>query len=74
MEFVTRLCILTNALMIAYTTDLLDRFVYQNLISEDGSLTGYIDFILGKFDTADWGDPSLAYDETFGNVTHCRFR
>ncbi len=72
LEFITRLAILTNALLIAYTTDVIDRIVYQIVYSSDGSMTLYLDWTLSTFNTSDWNDAKLIGDELLGNVTECR--
>ena len=73
--FVTRLSILTNALLIAFTTDLVDRIVYVVMYSPDGSLDGFMDFVMAKFDAKDWPNKRLIQgNEEFGNVTSCRYR
>uniref|UniRef100_A0A914XQP7 Anoctamin n=1 Tax=Plectus sambesii TaxID=2011161 RepID=A0A914XQP7_9BILA len=73
LKFVTYLSVLTNALFIAFTTDLIDRFTYMSFYSKDGSLSGYIEWSLAVFETSDWGDPSLMLDGNSKKVTECRY-
>ncbi len=73
--FITRISILINALLIAFTTDLIDRIVYVSIYSEDGTLDGFIDFTMSIFDTKDWPNKNLiSGGSEFGNVTICRYR
>ncbi len=74
LEIVTKIAILTNACLIAFMTDIIDRIVYKYFYSPDGSLYRYMDFALSVFNTSDWDDPTLIYDDDFGNVTECRYQ
>lgn len=81
LEVITRLGILTNACLVAFTTDIIDRYYYmyyENVPKpDDGSdasdvanynLKGYMEFTMSKFDTSDW--PDSMRNLTFTNVSN----
>jgi len=49
METVGRISILTNALIIALTSEFIPKMVYSRFYSEDNSLDGYVDWTLSSF-------------------------
>ncbi|XP_041352260.1 anoctamin-1-like isoform X5 [Gigantopelta aegis] len=70
----SRIAIISNAFIIALTSDTIPRLVYQLRYSEDGSLKGYINFTLATFNTADFQADHGPADNLKGNVTQCRYR
>ena len=48
-----RISIITNAFIIALTSEFIPKLVYRGFYSEDGSLHGYVDFSLAYFDMKD---------------------
>ena len=53
METLGRLSIITNAFIIALTSEFIPKSVYRAFYSEDGSLNGYANFSLSYFDLND---------------------
>ena len=53
MEKLGKISVVTNGFIIALTSEFIPRTFYRMMISEDGSLTGYVDFTLSKFDPND---------------------
>ena len=53
METLGKLSIITNALIIALTSEFIPRTVYMLYYSEDQSLNGYVDFSLAHFNMSD---------------------
>ncbi|XP_048487974.1 anoctamin-4 isoform X5 [Plutella xylostella] len=68
---ITYAAVVSNAFVIAYTSDFIPRMVYKYVYSPDNTLTGYIDHSLSLFNTSDyrseWGadteedPPTCAY-------------
>ncbi|KAH8406732.1 hypothetical protein KR222_008167 [Zaprionus bogoriensis] len=72
LDCISKLSVITNGFIIAFTSDMIPRLVYRHLNSTDGTLHGYLDFTLSEFKIAD--SPklrSLAGD--FSNITTCRY-
>ncbi|KAG8194632.1 hypothetical protein JTE90_003108 [Oedothorax gibbosus] len=68
--------VISNAFMIAYTSDFIPRLVYVFVTSEDRTLNGYINNSLSYFDTKDF-PPDIrpeAGDLDSVNVTICRYQ
>ena len=53
MGTLTQLAVVTNAFIIAVTSDFIPRTVYQWSYSPDGSLAGYVNFTLSTFNTSE---------------------
>ncbi|BFZ24946.1 hypothetical protein BsWGS_27984 [Bradybaena similaris] len=51
---ISRIAIITNAMIIALTSEFIPRLVYTARYSQDGSLTGYTNFTLSYFNTSDF--------------------
>ena len=71
METVGRISILTNALIIALTSEFIPKMVYKYFYSKDQTLEGYVDFSLSHFDVNDM-DPGSKMDVT-NTSTSCRY-
>ncbi len=54
MEALGRISVLTNALIIAFTSEFIPKLVYINVYSRDGSLKGFTNFTLSYFDPNDF--------------------
>ena len=64
METLGYISIMTNAFIIALTSEFIPRTVYRTMYSEDGSLNGYVDFTLAEFDTMDMDTQSKVNTST----------
>eukprot|EP00092_Neocalanus_flemingeri_P069742 GFUD01085523.1.p1 GENE.GFUD01085523.1~~GFUD01085523.1.p1 ORF type:complete len:945 (+),score=222.25 GFUD01085523.1:241-3075(+) len=53
METLGRISIITNAFIIALTSEFIPKAVYRGFYSQDGSLTGYVNYTLSYFDPMD---------------------
>ncbi|KAJ2943398.1 hypothetical protein O0L34_g12207 [Tuta absoluta] len=53
---ITYVAVVSNAFVIAYTSDFIPRMVYKYVYSPDNTLTGYIDHSLSLFNTSDYRD------------------
>ena len=51
MSTLTRVAVITNAFIIAITSDFIPELVYSTMYSESGDLRGYVNFTLSYLDT-----------------------
>lgn len=58
MQVVTKISVLTNALVIAFTSDFIPRTVYRYGFSPNNNLEGYVPWTLTTFNTSYWGNPA----------------
>jgi len=73
METLGRISIITNAFIIALTSEIIPKLVYRNFYSSDGSLTGYVNFTLAYFDMKDLDPLSKIYLNETEIDTTCRY-
>ena len=71
METLGRISIITNAFIIALTSEFIPKMVYKYFYSKDQTLEGYVDFSLSHFDINDM-DPGSRMDVT-NTSTSCRY-
>ena len=64
---------MSNAFVIAYTSDFIPRMVYKYKYSRDEDLVGYIDSSLSVFNTFDYHENMGADDDTIAPET-CQYR
>ena len=64
MQSLTRIAVITNAFIIAITSDFIPQLVYKYSYSTSGNMQGYVNFTLSYFNTTDLdtGKTSLATD------------
>lgn len=74
LEIVTKIAVITNGLVIAFTSDFIDRLVYQVTVNEEHNLDGYVQSLFSRFNTSDWEDDSLTNDPALGHVDICYYR
>ncbi|XP_071829141.1 anoctamin-4-like isoform X2 [Apostichopus japonicus] len=67
------LSVLTNALIIAFTSEFIPQTVYQTYYGE-GELAGYMEFSLSVFNVSNFENGSAPVNSSFPNVTECRYR
>ncbi|XP_077301157.1 anoctamin-4 [Arctopsyche grandis] len=70
---ITYAAVVSNAFVIAYTSDFIPRMVYKFVYSHNSSLVGYIDHSLSSFNTTDYLD-SWGVAKINKNETICQFR
>lgn len=56
LKIITYAAVVSNAFVIAYTSDFIPRMVYKYVYSPNYDLTGYIEHSLSKFNTTDYKD------------------
>lgn len=59
--------------IIAFTSETIPRLVYYFLVSDDRSLTGYIDNSLSYFNTTQFKPGTAPHASSHGNVEMCRY-
>ncbi|CAG5126761.1 unnamed protein product [Candidula unifasciata] len=74
---ISQVAIMTNALIIAFTSDFIPKLVYMYAYNDNETLNGYVNFSLSVFNVSDFEKDSRPADlkvNEFGNVTECRYR
>jgi len=72
MESLGRISVITNALILAFTSEFIPQLVYKNIYSADGTLNGYTNFTLSYFDPRDFEKQSNV--SMMSNTTeYCRY-
>ncbi|XP_037816445.1 anoctamin-3-like isoform X1 [Lucilia sericata] len=74
LNMITKLAVASCAVLIAFSTNFITKLVYISIISKDGSLKGYTDFVLSHFNTKDFElQPLLTNSSEYLNVEVCRY-
>ena len=74
METLTRIAVITNAFIIAVTSDFIPQLVFKYSYSNpSGSLQGYVNFTLSYFDTKDLDTGNLSYTQNTSLPEICRW-
>ncbi|KAL7304277.1 hypothetical protein TKK_0003079 [Trichogramma kaykai] len=58
LDSVSKLSVITNGFIIAFTSNFIPRLVYRLAVAKDRSLGGYLEYSLSKFNTSD--DPTMS--------------
>ena len=72
MSTLTRVAVITNAFIIAITSDFIPELVYSTMYSETGDLRGYVNFTLSYLDTRDL-DRGQVTNNTTDQPKVCRY-
>ena len=72
LQTVGRISIITNALIIALTSEFIPKMVYMYFYSQDQTLEGYVDFSLSHFDMSDI-DAESKMDLKINASASCRY-
>ncbi|KAG7214086.1 hypothetical protein KM043_001446 [Ampulex compressa] len=70
---ITYVAVVSNAFVIAYTSDFIPRSVYAFVYSPSGDLTGYIDSSLSEFNTSDYRE-DMKSDADDTHPETCQYR
>ncbi|XP_061592937.1 anoctamin-1a isoform X2 [Cololabis saira] len=72
----SKVAVIVNAFVIAFTSDFIPRLVYQYTYSPDGTLHGFVDHTLAYFNVSDFeqGTDPLQPDHLGYNVDVCRYK
>ncbi|XP_076335634.1 anoctamin-1-like isoform X3 [Tachypleus tridentatus] len=68
---VGKISVITNALIIAFTSSFIDKIFYTHFISPDGSLNGFLTFTLSDFNISDFSVEMNILSETDTSVEYC---
>lgn len=70
------LSVVTNAFIMAFTSDMIPRMVYLYAYSENSSMSGYINNSLSVYQISEIKEPHMPEEHSswFGNSTNCRYR
>lgn len=73
---ISKLAIVTNGLIIAFTSDFIPKMVYIFYYSPNQSLEGYMEFRLSSFNISHFsnGSAPLVSAHEFHNISSCRFQ
>uniref|UniRef100_A0A8C5GQI3 Anoctamin n=1 Tax=Gouania willdenowi TaxID=441366 RepID=A0A8C5GQI3_GOUWI len=68
------LSVVTNAFIMAFTSDMIPRMVYLYAYSKEGSMRGYVNNSLSIYNISQIPKNNMPEDEWFVNLTTCRYR
>ncbi|CAM4777756.1 unnamed protein product [Rotaria magnacalcarata] len=71
---VSYLAVVTNAAVIAWTSEFIPRVAYRSLVSTGGSLTGYVDWTLAYFSISDYNRTGTMTSNVPTGLTYCRYQ
>lgn len=74
---ISAIAVISNAAIIAFTSEFIPKLVYMYGYSPDQTLSGYTNFSLSEFKVQYFAPQSVPDDpkiEIFGNITQCRYR
>ena len=67
LSLIGQLAVLTNALVIAFTSNFIERTFFQTQFSQDGSVKGFTEFSLSKFNVRDFVNETRPVGEQVRN-------
>ncbi|KAG7214025.1 hypothetical protein KM043_001395 [Ampulex compressa] len=73
LDSVSKLSVITNAFIIAFTSNFIPRLVYRITLSNDYSLNGFLEHSLAKFNTSDFKNGTQPLSPPEEEVTICRY-
>lgn len=68
-----RISVITNAFIIAFSSNLIPRLVYMAVVSTNKTDIGYLNHSLAYFDTVDFKEGTAPTTSIFSNVSSCRY-
>ncbi|CAM4909523.1 unnamed protein product [Rotaria socialis] len=71
---VSHLAVLTNAAIIAWTSEFIPKMSYRTLQSTGISLVGYVNWTLSYFPISDYNATGLMPSDVPSDLTYCRYR
>jgi anoctamin-1 len=76
LDCISKLSVITNGFIIAFTSDFIPRLVYKYFYSKNYNLDGYVDWTLSRFNTTHFenGTAPLDVSSEFKNITECRYQ
>ncbi|CAO1405540.1 unnamed protein product [Diamesa tonsa] len=74
LDSISKLSVITNGFIIAFTSDFVPRFIYQVFINPEHTLDGYVNFTLATFETKDLKEETKPFETQWANITMCRYQ
>ncbi|CAF4830476.1 unnamed protein product [Rotaria sp. Silwood1] len=71
---ISYVAVLTNAVVIAWTSEFIPKMAYRSIQSTGGSLNGYVNWTLSSFNIADYNRTNTMPEGGSNNLTICRYR
>ncbi|CAF1156581.1 unnamed protein product [Adineta ricciae] len=71
---ISYLAVLTNAMVIAWTSEFIPKMAYRSLEATGGSLNGYVDWTLSYFPLSGYNVTGIVPPGAPNNLTFCRYR
>ncbi|CAF2393453.1 unnamed protein product [Rotaria sp. Silwood2] len=71
---ISYVAVLTNAVVIAWTSEFIPKMAYRSIQSTGGSLNGYVNWTLSSFNIADYNRTGTMPEDGSNNLTICRYR
>ncbi|XP_076341723.1 anoctamin-2-like [Tachypleus tridentatus] len=71
---VGKISVITNALIIAFTSSFIEETFYKVFISPDGSLNGFLNFTLSDFNISDFPGDLNILSEPDTSVEYCKYQ
>ncbi|XP_076342268.1 anoctamin-1-like isoform X1 [Tachypleus tridentatus] len=71
---VGKISVITNALIIAFTSSFIEETFYKVFISPDGSLNGFLNFTLSDFNIGDFPGDLNILSEPDTSVEYCKYQ
>jgi anoctamin-1 len=73
LDCISKLSVITNGFIIAFTSDFVPRLVYYYYYSNQ-TLDGYVEFTLSTFNTSEFKSGTAPLTSQMQNVTECRYQ
>ncbi|KAG9429833.1 anoctamin-1-like isoform X4 [Apis mellifera carnica] len=73
LDSISKLSVITNAFIIAFTSNFIPRLVYRIIVSDNYSLEGFLDHSLSKFNTSDLKNGTEPFSISTQRVEICRY-
>ncbi|KAH9525321.1 Anoctamin-4 [Bulinus truncatus] len=76
LQGISKVAVMSNAVIIAFTSEFVPKLVYQYSYNDNNDLKGYINFSLSVFNVSHFENDSipLKKDKLYENITECRYR
>ncbi|XP_033214628.1 anoctamin-5-like [Belonocnema kinseyi] len=73
LDALARISVMTNAFIIAFSSNLIPRLVYMTVVSKEKTDVGFLNHSLAYFNTVDFENGTAPIETAFENVTICRY-
>ena len=73
LDSIGKFAVITNAFIIAFTSNFIPELVYRHVVSQNNSLVGFLDYSLATFNVSDYPPQNKPDDPLDLNITTCRY-